>query len=216
MSVHAASRIGWAAAALLSIGMAGYALAYLVLREAVFPDVVAESFRARPGAIYSHVLFGAPAIAIAPFQFLRGSFAKRPKLHRVLGRIYFIGALGTGASGIFMSFYAFGGLISGAGFFAMAAANLLCAGMGFVAIRSGDVAVHRTWMLRSAAMTFSAVTFRAWLALLAATLGDFRSAYAAAAWASWVVNLLFAEWLLRRLGWIRDGRPALAAPLGVA
>ncbi len=203
--------IAWSAAALLALAMSGYALSYLVLGERMFPGDLVESFRARPWGIYPHALLGAPALAIGPMQFLRGSFSKRPALHRALGRVYVVCGLGTGLSGLYMSFHAQGGAAAGLGFAGMALATLVCTGAGFRAIRRGDVATHRVWMLRSCATIFSAVTFRVWLPILVIALGDFATAYAVAAWTSWVPNLLFAEWLARRAGWIQGGRPALLA-----
>jgi len=202
-------RIGWGLFALLALAMAGYGLAYLPLGERMFPDIVAASFRERPVAIYAHAICGGIGLALAPFQFVRGSFSRRPRLHRALGRVYLVGVLGTGASGLYMSFFAYGGLAAGAGFFGMATANLVCGQLGLRAILRRDVPTHRAWMARSAAVMFSAVTFRLWLPILAPLLGDFRSAYAADAWVSWVPNLLAAEWLLRRLGWVGAGRAAL-------
>ena len=55
---------------------------------------------------------------------------------------------------------------------------------------------------------FGAVTLRLWLPLLiAAHGGEFTPAYRWVAWLSWVPNLLWAEWIIRR-GW----RPAFIPP----
>lgn len=77
------------------------------------------------------------------------------------------------------------------------------------AIRRGDVASHRAWMIRNYALTYSAVTLRVWLLLLLAPLWlgvpwgfaeTFANAYAALPLVSWLPNLVFAEWLIRRRG----------------
>lgn len=56
-------------------------------------------------------------------------------------------------------------------------------------------------MLRSYSLIFGAVTLRIWLPLLmVATRGDFTTTYFIVSWLSWVPNIIFAEWLIRR-GW---------------
>src|SRR6187402_757408 len=139
-------RLAWGLVAFLSIAIAAYSLAQAVVGEALQPEPLRESFRARPWGIASHGLFGPLALAIGPWQFLAGSFARRPKLHRRLGWLYMLGAFGTGISGLYMALYAFTGAIAGAGFAGMALALLATTGLGLSAIRRGDVARHRHWM----------------------------------------------------------------------
>jgi len=63
-------------------------------------------------------------------------------------------------------------------------------------------------MIRSFALTFSAVTLRLYI-LLSQMLGlDFITAYRAIAWLAWIPNALFAEWFLRQ------GMSALKKPWG--
>src|SRR5262245_15469438 len=69
---------------LLAIAISGYALVYLVRGEAAFGGNLRESFLARPWGIYSHVLFGAVALALGPFQFRRGLLLRNRPLHRRL------------------------------------------------------------------------------------------------------------------------------------
>ena len=182
----------------LALGMAGYAAAYFVFGEAMFPDEVADSFLARPWGIYPHAFFGTFAIAIGPFQFLRKQIRGR-KWHRRLGKIYLIAALGTGLSGFYMAVYSYGGWITHLGFGGMASSMILTTLAAYREIRAGRVRTHREWMIRSYSVMFSAVTFRAWLGILTATTGgEFLFAYGAASWLSWVLNLIWAEFYLRR------------------
>ena len=67
-------------------------------------------------------------------------------------------------------------------------------------------------MLRSYGLIFAAVTLRIWLPLLIiAHEGQFLPAYRWVAWVSWVPNLLFVEWVIRR-GW----RPRYVLPTAFA
>jgi uncharacterized membrane protein len=190
--------------------MAGYAAAYFVAGEAMFPDPVAASFRARPWGIFPHAFSGIFAIGIRPFQFLSALVKERRGLLRRLGKVYVAAGLGTGLSGVYMAVYSYGGWVTHLGFRGMAASMLLTTVAGYRAIRAGRVKAHRAWMVRSYAVMFSAVTFRLWLGVLSAvTGGDFPLAYGAASWLSWVLNLLWAEAYLRRS--VR--RPALQRKL---
>ncbi|MFD0890733.1 DUF2306 domain-containing protein, partial [Streptosporangium algeriense] len=70
----------------------------------------------------------------------------------------------------------------------------------------GDVAAHRRWATRAFALTYAAVTLRAWplvLVPLQTAFGvdevtAFDRSYLADSFLSWVPNLLVAEAVLRR------------------
>jgi uncharacterized membrane protein len=191
-------RWAWLLLTFLAFGMAAYAAAYFAVGDRMFPGEVADSFRARPWGIYSHAFFGTFAIAIGPFQFLN-RVVRRRKLHRRLGKIYLIAALGTGLSGLYMAAYSFGGWPTHLGFGGMALSMLLTTLTAYRRIRSRRIQEHRAWMIRSYAVMYSAVTFRIWLGILsAATGGSFLFAYGAASWLSWVLNLVAAEAYIRR------------------
>jgi uncharacterized membrane protein len=195
----------------LALAMAGYAAAYFVLREAIFPDQVAASFRARPWGIYPHAFFGIFAIAIGPLQFLSSLLRRRRSLHRRLGKVYLAAAVGTGISGFYMAVYSYGGWVTHLGFGGVSLSMLLTTLVAYREIRARRVKEHRAWMIRSYAVMFSAVTFRAWLGVLsAATGGDFPVAYGAASWLAWVLNLVWAEAYLRRSARRPATRRALA------
>jgi uncharacterized membrane protein YozB (DUF420 family) len=74
---------------------------------------------------------------------------------------------------------------------------LTFATLGFLAIRRGEVTVHRRWMLRTFALTYAAVTLRLWLGVLVPVTGSFHSAYQLVPFLAWVPNLIVVELLLR-------------------
>jgi hypothetical protein len=85
------------------------------------------------------------------------------------------------------------------GFGLLGAGVLVTTTMAFIRIRALDIASHREWMIRSYALIFGAVTLRILLPLLViAHSGDFDAAYRWVAWVSWVPNILWAEWYVRR------------------
>ena len=121
------------------------------------------------------------------------------RLHRVLGRVYVVAAFGIGTTGLVMSAFSFGGMITHAGFAMLAMLTLATTGLAFARIKAGDVTAHREWMLRSFALIFAGVTLRIELPLLqAANGGLFEPAYQVVAWLSWVPNVMWAEWWIRR------------------
>jgi mannose-6-phosphate isomerase-like protein (cupin superfamily) len=62
-----------------------------------------------------------------------------------------------------MAAHAFGGPIARLGFAGLALAWLVTGTCAYRAIRAGNVALHRRWMVRNFALTFAAVTLRLWL-----------------------------------------------------
>ena len=189
----------WWVVLILSLLVAAYGASYVARGEAAFVGELAASFRARPWGIIGHAFFGTLALLAGPLQFRGDIRARHRRLHRVLGRVYVVAALGTGVTGLFMAAFAFGGPITHAGFGLLAVLVLATTMLAFARIRAGDVAAHRAWMLRSFALIFAGVTLRLELPLLIAAYGgEFAPAYQWVAWVSWVPNLAWAEWWVRR------------------
>lgn len=180
----------------LSLSVAAYAVVvygFLPLGTMVQPEMRAAFETYRLG-IYLHVFASAVALALGPFQFSAKLRATRPGLHRWIGRLYLgVGVLVGGAAGLFMAFHAYGGPVSRLGFAALATAWLYTGFRAYRAIRAGDVASHRRWMVRNFALTFAAVTLRLWAPAAFASGIPFELSYPVIAWLCWVPNLLVAE-----------------------
>jgi uncharacterized membrane protein len=176
-----------------------YALGYLVLGDRLYPPNLADSFRARPWGIYTHAFAAMFALGLGAFQFRIELRATRPRLHRITGRIYVPAAILTGATGIYMAAYSYGGPITHMGFGLLGAGVILTTLVAFARIRALDTVTHREWMIRSYALIFAAVTLRILLPLLViAYQGNFDPAYRWVAWLCWVPNAVWAEWYVRR------------------
>ena len=188
----------WWPVVVLSFLVALYALSFYVRRENAFPPSIRDSFLARPWGIYTHVLFGALALMIGPFQFRRGILARRRALHRNLGKVYLVSATLTGIVGLYMAVYSFGGLNTHLGFGILGVFTAATTIIAYTRIRAFDVKHHREWMIRSFALIFAAVTLRIELPLLIiAYQGEFAPAYGIVSWLAWVPNLIWAEWYIR-------------------
>jgi len=149
-----------------------------------------------------HAITGALALAVGPFQFLPALRRARPGLHRVLGRLY-VGAVSTGAVMAFLSaLVSTSGPVAQAGLLLLAALWLYSIIRAITAIRTGQIQLHRIWMIRNYCLTFAAVVLRAILgvgALYRVADPDaitFPQVYDIAVWGSFTLMLVIAEWFV--------------------
>jgi hypothetical protein len=151
-------------------------------------------------AFFIHV-YASIWVLLAGFtQFSRKLLRSRPKLHRFFGYIY-VGnvLLITGPAGLLMGFYANGGLTSRIGFVLLAILWIFFTAMALIRAKQKDFKAHRRYMIRSFALTLSALTLRAWKYAITNTVElPPMDVYRAVAWLGWVPNLLMAEWIVRR------------------
>jgi len=193
----------------LSLGVALASWRFLVLGVELSMEFVAYHAVERQLAFYAHVLLAPVALILAPFQLWRSFRAKRPTLHRWMGRTYGVMVLLAGVAGLAMAFGTRAGPVAAWGFGLLAIAWLGTTGWGILQARAGKFASHRRWMIRSVALTFAAVTLRLYLLVPPLTGIDFAMAYQAISWLCWVPNLIVAEWILRRKVGVQTGmRPA--------
>src|SRR5580700_9911969 len=108
------------------------------------------------GLLIPHTLAGTIALLAGPLQFSSRFRQRHLKIHRILGRIYvfcvFIGAftgiaLAAGRPGL-------------PGTTMQAVAWIVCTTAAFITARNRQIAVHRQWMARSYAVTFTFVSSR--------------------------------------------------------
>ena len=204
------SRLARATLAFLCIAVSLYAVGVyglLPVGALVHPDMK-PAYEARAGAIVLHVFSAVFALALGSFQFREGLRARRPKLHRAMGRLYLgVGVLAGGLSGLYLAMGAFGGPVARLGFATLAVAWLYTGWKAYAAIRTGDVASHREWMMRNFALTTAAVTLRIYLPASMMAGIPYEVAYPAIAWLCWVPNLLVAWHLTTKRGSRNASRP---------
>lgn len=153
-------------------------------------------------AFYMHISGSLVALGVAPFLFVPYFRKKYLNTHRHLGKAYVFCILVIGSpSGLYMAFFANGGFWSQLAFTIL---SFLWAGSTFLAykyIRAGNVLAHQRWMLRSFALTFSAVMLRIWVRLLSKDLADMvelepQMVVILTAWLSWIPNIIVGEIIL--------------------
>ena len=189
---------GWGTMTFLALGIVLVASRYFTLNPVVYFPQQRDVYLAHQTGILAHIIGGVLALAVGPFQFLHRLRARRPQVHRWLGRIYLLGILLGGFAGLYMATFAYAGPIARLGFAALAMLWLTTGFMAYRTIRAGNVAAHRRWMIRNFALTFAAVMLRLEMPLLTILFGD-ETGYQIVAWSCWMPNLIVAEGMIR--GW---------------
>ncbi len=157
-------------------------------------------------AFFIHV-YASMWVLFAGFtQFSKRLLRRNPRLHRTLGYIYVADVLLiTGPAGLVMGFYANGGTWSRIAFVALAVLWIFFTAMALVKAKQKDFKAHRRYMIRSYALTLSALTLRAWKYAITnayhidpSWIFPPMDVYRIVAWLGWVGNLVFAEILIYR------------------
>lgn len=151
-------------------------------------------------AFFIHVYFSIWVLLAGFTQFSSKIRDNNPRLHRIFGYIYAVDVLLiTGPAGLLMGFYANGGLWSKVAFIVLAIGWMYFTAMAVKKAKQGDYVAHRDFMIRSFALTLSAVTLRAWKWGINNSVElPPMDVYRVVAWLGWVPNILFAELLIWR------------------
>lgn len=151
-------------------------------------------------AFYIHITFGGIALLTGWTQFSQRLRNKYLNTHRLIGKVYVVSVFLSSISGLFISFFATGGIVSVLGFALLAMFWFVTVAMAYISILKGDIIQHQKWMIRNYALTFAAVTLRIWLPLMAGfVFHDFIVAYRIVAWLCWIPNLIVAELIIRKM-----------------
>lgn len=163
-------------------------------------------------AFYIHITSATLVLLLGLTQFSKSILQKAPQLHRRLGQLYISLILILAApSGFLMGFYGSGGPWAQLAFVLQA---IVWWGLSFWAyqtIRRKEVQAHARFMVRSYAMTLSAISLRGATFLAASWKMQhgifcpnpayswlcYPDFYILIAWLSWIVNLLLAEVALK-------------------
>jgi uncharacterized membrane protein len=149
---------------------------------------------------FVHV-FTSTFLLFAGFTQFSGSLLRKNKnLHRNIGKAYIIILLFFSApAGLVMSIFANGGWLSQTAFTSLSILWIVFTALAYRAAVKKDFQSHGKFMVRSYALTLSALTLRAWkLGLVLAFHPKPMDLYMIVAWLGWVPNLLLAEWLISK------------------
>lgn len=175
-------------------------------------------FFASPLPVVLHIVGAIVYAFLGAFQFVSRLWQRGVGWHRWVGRVLLVPCgLIVGLSGLWMTlFYPGTNSTAGAGALLLYALRLLFgSGMvfsivyGFIAIRRGDMIRHRAWMTRAYAIGLGAGTQALTLAageMIGGPPNELEHALLMGA--AWVINIVVAEWALRRRPGNRARKPA--------
>ena len=189
--------IGWGTVAVLAVLIGAFALRLLSFN----PEAVTEELR--PNLVHHPVLFYAHT-TIAPFALLIGVWQFLPatrlsSYHRWAGRLYVACVAVASIAGFIIATTTESGPLADAGFMILAVLWFTATAIAYFRARAGNFTAHRVWMIRSYALTCAAITLRIILPTGIALGAGFTKSDIAAAWGCWIINLLIAEWIVRRV-----------------
>ncbi|MFN7997571.1 MAG: DUF2306 domain-containing protein [Bryobacteraceae bacterium] len=156
-----------------------------------------------------HILPGLVFIVLGPFQFMRSLRRRRPRLHRLAGRVFVLAGLVVGATALVMGpQMAIGGANETAATMLFAVIFLFALLKAFYYIRRGKVALHREWMIRAYAVGLAVTTIRPIVGVFFATSRlthlTPHEFFGMAFWLGFTMHLIVAE------AWINYTRLAIA------
>lgn len=143
-----------------------------------------------------HLLLGAVALVIGPFQFTKTS-RKNKTVHKVLGKVYAVVVLLNVLAVPYIALFSTGGASSAFAFLVLDVFWLVTTLMGILRIGQRKIAAHQLWMKRSYAITWVFVSFRLVVAILSLFMNPSIS-FPIAVYLSILVNLIFVEKIIKR------------------
>lgn len=162
-------------------------------------------FFAMPLPVVMHILTVVPYGILGAFQFSPSFRRRRRAWHRAAGRVLVVAGLVAALTGLWMARFYPWPPGDGQALYALrlvfGSGMLLSLVLALVAIRRRDFASHGAWMIRAYAIGLGAgtqvLTHLPWF-LMAGTRTPDETARAVMMGAGWVLNLLAAEWIIRR------------------
>lgn len=151
-------------------------------------------------SFYIHV-FSSPIVILAGlFQFNHYLIHRKKKMHRILGIIYILFViLISGPSALLMGLYANGGYLAQISFVLLSVLWIVSTALAYLLARKHNYINHSKWMLRSFALTLSAVTLRIYAYCFDYFNVDIgpKETYILLSYLSWIPNLIVAEIIIR-------------------
>ena len=204
-------KAGWILVSMLSFSIGLYPITYFLIdrKFGLLNSKSVELLMYIPWNIgfYAHIIFGGIALLVGWTQFnqsLRNSYLT---LHRTIGKIYVFSVFISAMAGIYIAFFATGGIVPSIGFLGLGITWFATTYLAYQNIRNRRLAAHQKWMTYSYAACFAAVTLRIWLPMLTAITHDFIISYKIVAWLCWVPNIVVAYFLTKRYEKVQAALP---------
>jgi hypothetical protein len=181
------------------------------------PEVTPDNARfvAMPAPVVVHIVAASVFCLLGAFQFHPGLRRRRPRWHRVAGRVVAPAGIVAALAGLWMAVFAElpptdGPLLA---VFRVVFGSAMVASivLALVAIRRRDVVTHSAWMTRGYAIGQGAGTQALLLGPWALAGGTGVTSRALLMAAAWALNLAVAEWIIRRRRASRGGARVIVA-----
>jgi Predicted membrane protein (DUF2306) len=183
-----------------------------------FHDRFLNGTELRSNLLYAHLSFNSIVFVLMHVQLWRPGTGSHAAWHKIIGRASFacltVGTVSAlWLAGSHGSVSSYGGNWSMYGFWSMSLCVYGCAVMGVLAIRNGDKAAHRVWMIRFAGSMWGAFwLFRVMLFVLGPVLRDIEAAsLLVCIWLSAPLGILIAEVVRRKLLDAQPGQRSVAS-----
>jgi hypothetical protein len=150
-------------------------------------------------SFYIHVFSSTLCLLAGLTQFSGTILKDFPKTHKWIGKLYVYNILVINfPAGMIMAFYANGLWPTKLAFVILDLLWFWFTLISILAIKAGNIQGHKNNIMRSFALTFSAVTLRIWNEILSATINiDPLSLYQINSWLGFVPNLIAIELYIR-------------------
>lgn len=147
---------------------------------------------------YTHVYTSIFILLFGFIQFFTVTGKIKKHIHRILGYMYVsLILLCSAPSGLYMGMHANGGNTAIASFVILSIIWWASTFMAMKSILQQNIIAHKHYMIRSYALTLSAVTLRMWKVIIVTLLHlPPMDTYKIIAWMGWVPNLIIAELII--------------------
>jgi len=151
---------GWKIIVALTLGAAGFAVfPYLLFDPGQSRIPIDESFSLHYPLLLVHIFMSLFALLVGWLQFLPKLRAKRPQVHRIVGRFY-LGFVAAGSvSGLVAGMYT-ESYVRQMAFLTLVALWLFTGWNGYLTARRKQFEEHGVWMIRNYALTLVAASAR--------------------------------------------------------
>ena len=148
---------------------------------------------------YTHVYTSIFVLLTGFLAITRKDFGLK-NFHKNAGKVYiFLILLFAAPSGIYMGFFANGGIYSKISFLILGFLWLFSTFKAYQLARQKKFKEHKQWMWRSFTFTISAITLRMWKVIIVYLFHpNPMDVYQIIAWLGWIPNLLLIEYLIAK------------------
>jgi uncharacterized membrane protein len=178
----------------------------------------------QPIPVVLHILVVVPYSLVGALQFSPGFRRRNRPWHRAAGRVIGVFGLLAALTGLWMAHFYPWPAGDGIGVYVerlvFGTAMLVSLVLGLEAVRRRDFKAHGAWMIRGYAIGMGAgtqvLTHLPWFILVDTHPGE--SARTVMMGAGWVINVIVAEWIIRREAHdraLRDGRGHMTSRLDI-